>query len=74
MSNMKTNAVVERFEGKWALLEVSGSGTFQFPRNLLPADVSEGSVLKIDIALDPDAEAEKRTNVRNLHQQLMDQS
>ena len=74
MGNMKTTAVVERFEGKWVFLEVSGSGIFQFPRNLLPSDVSEGSVLNIDIVLDPDAEAKQRADVRNLHQQLMDQS
>jgi len=49
--------IVDRLEERWAVLEWE-EGTFNFPRQLLPADVREGDVL--DVALKRDEAATRR--------------
>ena len=65
---------IDRFEGEWAVLAITGIGTFQIPRKLLPANAQEGSVLNISITRDTQAEEILRTEVADIQKELMDQA
>ena len=41
-------AVIDRFEGKFAVVELPDGGFANLPRALVPADADEGSVLRIE--------------------------
>jgi hypothetical protein len=67
--------VVERFEDKWAVLEVDAETTFPVPRSWLPADIVEGDVLSLNLTgregesslrftHDPEATADLKARVR----------
>ena len=43
--------VIDRFEGKWAVIEFDRS-TFNIPKKLLPEDVKEGDIINIQITVD----------------------
>ena len=60
---MKIIVVIDRFEGKYAILESQEKNplTFKFPRHLLPPDTKEGSVLRLNIDID-NKETTSRTN------------
>lgn len=49
--------VIDRFEGKFAVVELPDGSFANLPRTLVPADAVEGSVLKIEADA---AETEKR--------------
>lgn len=49
--------VIDRFEGKFAVVELPDGSFANLPRKLVPADALEGSVLKIETDA---AETEKR--------------
>jgi hypothetical protein len=55
--------VIDRFEGKYAILESQEKNPliFNFPRHLLPQNVKEGSVLTSNIDID-NKETTKRKN------------
>ena len=46
--------VIDRFEGKYAILETQDKATlnFNFPRHLLPTGAKEGLVLRFNIDID----------------------
>ena len=46
--------VIDRFEGKYAILETQDNTPliFNFPRHLLPKEAKEGTVLNINIGID----------------------
>ncbi len=44
-----------------------------FPRQFLPGEVCEGSVLRLEIFLDPEAEVPEREEILKLMQDLGDQ-
>lgn len=46
---MKTRAVVDRIEGKLALLELEGKGQIIWPVKFLPKGTSPGNILDIAI-------------------------
>lgn len=58
---MNITLVIDRFEGKYAILESQEKNPliFDFPRHLLPEGVKEGTVIKLNIGID-DKETERR--------------
>ena len=58
---MNITLVIDRFEGKYAILESQDKDPliFNFPRHLLPEAVKEGTVIKLNIGID-DKETERR--------------
>ena len=59
--------VIDRFEGKFAVVELPDGSFANLPRTLVPADAGEGSALKIETDA---AETEKR---RREAQSLLDE-
>ncbi|MBA7588260.1 hypothetical protein ES708_30314 [subsurface metagenome] len=55
--------VIDRFEGKYAILESQEKHPliFNFPRHLLPQEVKEGTVLRFNIGID-NGETTRRRN------------
>lgn len=43
---------VDRFEGEFAVIELTDGKTAQFPRILLPSDAKEGDVISLKIEAD----------------------
>ena len=58
---MIIQSIIDRFEGKYAILESQEKNPliFNFPLHLLPKDTKEGTVLSIHIDIDQ-AETKKR--------------
>lgn len=61
------SAYIDRFEGNLAVLLIGDAmKKVNFPREFLPADVSEGDYIKITISLDEDANNEASDEAWNL--------
>ena len=63
-------AVIDRFEGNTAVLEVSGQGPLECDRRLLPRTAKEGDVLEITITTDSGARADRERQARDLQEKL----
>lgn len=61
----KELCIVDRIEGDWVVIEY-GRKTFNFPRELLPADAKEGDVLKLSINIDKKETQTERNEIENL--------
>ncbi len=71
---MKTlQAIVDRIEGKIAVLEVEGKTWIELPKQFLPRGTKEGSVLKISIEIDEKAYEERIEKVKKLQEKLKKQ-
>jgi len=66
---MITKLIIDRFEGKYAILESQNKNSliFNFPRSLLPKGAKEGGILRFNINVD---EKETETRRRNIKEQL----
>ena len=66
---MLIQLIIDRFEGKDAILESQNKNSliFNFPRSLLPQGAKEGMVLSFNIDLD---EKETETRRKNIQEQL----
>jgi hypothetical protein len=59
-----TQAVIDRFEGEWVILEVDGQQR-TLPRTAVPQDAREGEVVDLDTGqVDPAATERLREQVR----------
>ena len=58
---MNVILVIDRFEGKYAILESQEKCpcTFNFPRHLLPEGAKEGTIIRFNIEID-----DKETEIR----------
>lgn len=65
--------IIDRFEGNWAVLELPDGTTFSFPRHLLPSEVKEGDVLKLDISIDKEETEKRRKQAQRLLDELKSQ-
>lgn len=67
--------IIDRFEGKWAILETQDNNpiTFNFPRHLLSKEAEEGTVLIIDITIDQEETKKRREKIQNLLRELKKQ-
>ena len=64
-------AVIDRIEGKIAVLELEGeSGMLEIPVKFLPSGVKEGNVLRIVFAIDEEEEQRRREEVRKIQERL----
>lgn len=57
-------AVIDRFEGKFAVVELPNGSFENLPRALVPADALEGSVLRIET--DAGETAKRRAEAQSL--------
>ena len=63
------SAYIDRYEGNLAVLLLGDDmKKVNFPKEFLPADVSEGDYIKIDIALDKEANEQAETEALELLQ------
>ena len=62
---MNYSLILDRFESKYAILESQEKTPiiFNFPRNLLPPDTKEGSVLRFNIDIDNKATTRRKDNI-----------
>jgi len=67
---IKNLAIIDRFEGEWAVVEFEGRRTFDFPRSLLPAGVAEGDVLKFGVEVDKEETEKRRRKAEALAKEL----
>jgi len=61
--------IIDRFEGKYAILESQEKHPliFNFPHSLLPKGAKEGTVIRFNIGID---EKETETRRKNIKEQL----
>ncbi len=64
---MNIRLVIDRFEGKNAILESQEKNPFifSFPRHLLPEGVKDGSVIRFNIDID-DKETEEEEKIKEV--------
>ena len=64
--------IIDRFEGKYAILESQDRNPLilNFPRHLLPQEVKEGDVLNINIDIDQEETKRKKDKIQNLLNKL----
>ena len=69
---MIINLIIDRFEGKYAILESQDRNpiTFNFPRHLLPQEAKEGAVLNINIGIDQEETKRRKDKIQNLLSKL----
>ena len=62
---MNITFVIDRFEGKYAILESQEKNPliFDFPRHLLPQEAKEGSVLRFNIDIDEKETTRRRNKI-----------
>ena len=67
--------VIDRFEGKYAILETQDNTPliFNFPRHLLPQEAKEGTVLNINIDIDHEETKRRKDKIQNLLNKLKEQ-
>ena len=72
---MKIILVIDRFEGKYAILESQEKHPliFNFPQHLLPQEAKEGAVLNINIDIDQEETKRRGDKVQNLLNKLKEQ-
>lgn len=72
---MNITLVIDRFEGKHAILESQEKHPliFNFPRYLLPLEAKEGTVLNINISIDQKETKRRKDKIQNLLNKLKKQ-
>ena len=72
---MQIQAVIDRFEGNKAILLV-GDDEAQavWPKHILPTDVKEGDILRIDFQVDSQATAAAKADSESLLKQIVDKN
>lgn len=68
----RIKAVVDRFEGEYAILMVGDpEEPVDFPKKLLPKGTKEGSWLWLDFELDPEGEQNQKEKMQKLMDKLV---
>lgn len=67
--------IIDRFEGKYAILESQDKDPifFNFPLHLLPQEAKEGTVLNINIDIDQEETKRRKDKIQNLLNKLKEQ-
>ncbi|HAJ33310.1 MAG TPA: DUF3006 domain-containing protein [Candidatus Atribacteria bacterium] len=67
--------MIDRFEGKYAILESQDKNPmiFNFPRHLLPQEAKEGTALNINIDIDHEETKRRKDKIQNLLNKLKEQ-
>lgn len=58
--------VIDRFEGKWVVVEGDDREVFNLPKSLLPETAREGDVIRIRVEVDPEATKARRDKIMRL--------
>jgi len=66
-------AIVDRIEGKIAVLEIEGELFIEIPKKFLPKGVKDGDVLKITFEIDKPAKKQKIEKIKKLQEKLRKQ-
>lgn len=61
--------IIDRFEGKFAVAELENKSLVNIPRDVLPADTIEGTVLTIEI--DQQETKRRETGIKKLMNDLL---
>ena len=69
---MKHTLVIDRFEGDKAILKTEEKDTVLWPKNKLPENSREGSVLVFAIDEDIETEKDKKNLAKNILNELLD--
>lgn len=72
MKGLGTKAVVDRFEGEYAVVFL-GDEEYQIdiPRRFLPPGTMEGDVLRLQWSIDPEETKRRRRRVKGLIDELL---
>ncbi len=72
---MSIKLIIDRFEGKIAILESQDKDPiiFNFPLHLLPQEAKEGTVLNISIDIDQEETKSRKDKIKNLLNKLKEQ-
>lgn len=72
---MQIQAVIDRFEGNKAILLVGDEeAQVVWPRHILPSEVEEGDILRIDLQVDSEATAAAKAEAESLLQQILERN
>lgn len=77
MSNMESTiqCVVDRVEeDKIAVIELPDLSIIELDKKFLPGDIKEGNVVDVNFKLNPEAEKEKRAEIKKLQEELLNRS
>ena len=66
----RLNLVVDRFEGKLAVLIDESGEEIIFPEKYLPPETQEGDILRFEISPDKELTQRKKKNIRRLIDKL----
>ncbi len=69
---MEINLTVDRFEEDKAVLKTDKGETIVWPKDKLPAEASEGTVLVVKFLTDKDAEKDKRDQAKDILNEILD--
>lgn len=64
--------IIDRFEGDFAIVELSDETLVNIPKSAIPPDAKEGSV--IDVTVDKDSTAARTKKINNLMGDLFKQN
>lgn len=65
--------ILDRMEEDWAIIETDKGVTFNLPRCVLPVDLKEGDVIKIQISIDTDATLQRSGKAKSLLNNFFDE-
>jgi len=69
---MLIQAVIDRFEGnKTVLLVGDDEAQVVWPKNILPREVKEGDILRMDLQIDGEATAAAKAEAESLLKQIL---
>lgn len=68
---VKLRAVVDRAEGRLAILEINGTHQITWPLDMLPKGASAGNIFDITISENAFAEKEQRKKIKDLQDKLL---
>lgn len=69
---MRIIITIDRFEGEKTVLKTDDGDTIIWPKNKLPKEAREGSVLNFIISKDVETEDEKRELAKNILNELLE--
>ncbi|MBN1434084.1 DUF3006 family protein [Candidatus Fermentibacterales bacterium] len=67
-----STGTVDRIEGETAVILLDGGGRLLLPLALLTEGAAEGSVLRIEIAVDAEESAARLDRIRDLRRELLE--
>lgn len=63
--------IIDRFEGDLVIVEFEGK-TYDLPRKILPPEVKEGDVLRIEFTLDTKETLNRKEKIKQLEDELFE--